>query len=59
MLDNYFVIVFLVPDIKTEEENFTPLHFAARYTPRIVDEDTECNQSVETDTSKQAVEFLV
>lgn len=47
----------------TKEENFTPLHFAARYTPRLVNEEAQQQQDLNTededDTSTKTVEFLV
>ena len=46
----------------TKEESFTPLHFAARYTPRLVNEEAQQQQDLNTDegdTSTKTVEFLV
>lgn len=43
------------PGIETREESFTPLHFAAQYTPQIIDKDV---QSEEVDSSKKVMEFL-
>ena len=33
------------PNARTREEGFTPLHFAARYTPRIIDRDIQLQES--------------
>lgn len=49
----YFVVVD--PNIRSQEENFTPLHFAARYTPRIVDRSVQLQES-EADAGGHAVE---
>lgn len=57
------------PDIKGSDDDLTPLHFSARYTPRIVDEAEEQLESVGGEnaaevttifsSSKKAVQFLV
>jgi hypothetical protein len=49
-------LLILDPDIKTRDEYFTPLHFAARYMPQIAEIDV---QTLERSSSKQVVEFLV
>ena len=54
-----FFFSLLDPGIQTEEERLTPLHFAARYTPRNVEDDAQEGQSTGTDSSKEAVAFLV
>ena len=55
-------------DIKGSDDDLTPLHFSARYTPRIVDEAEEQLESVGEEnaekvtifsSSKKAVQFLV
>ena len=54
-------------DIKGSDDDLTPLHFSARYTPRIVDEAEEQLESVGGNaqevtifsSSKRAVQFLV
>ena len=58
------------PNSRTREEGFTPLHFAARYIPRIIDRDVQLQESesgssvssVEVgkrSSSVQAVQYLV
>lgn len=58
------------PNSRTREEFYTPLHFAARYTPRIIDKDAQLQEfestavgnSVEVgklSTSAQAMQYLV
>ena len=57
----------LDPNTRTLEENFTPLHFAARYTPRIIDrevqlQETRADHAVEVgklSTSGRVMQFLV
>lgn len=44
------------PGIETSEESFTPLHFAAQYTPQIINKDVQLQ---EMDSSKQIVDYLV
>lgn len=56
----------LDPNVRTKEENFTPLHFAARYTPRIVDRDVQLQESEDRvvevgklSTSGHVMQYLV
>ncbi len=44
-IDLGFEIINLDPNITTTEEGLTPLHFAARYTPRIIDKDIQLQES--------------
>lgn len=47
-----YVYIFhaLDPNIRTKEEGYTPLHFAARYIPRVINKEF---QQQETDASAQ------
>ena len=61
---------FTDPNARTREENLTPLHYAARYIPRIIDmqqqlredEASASGQAVEVgklSTSAQSMQYLV
>ena len=58
-------MVVLVARIKTRDEKWTPLHFAARYRPRYKDDEEE-EEGEEGEgnvtylsSSKQAVQYLI
>ena len=67
---NSIVILFLDPNVRTREEKYTPLHFAARYIPRIIDKDVQLQEdqasksgsAIEVgklSTSAQVMQYLV
>ena len=68
MMTKIFVLspclAITVARIKTRDEKWTPLHFAARYRPRYKDDDDEEEEGEEgkvtyLSSSKQAVQYLI
>ena len=60
---NFTVLSITVARIKTRDEKWTPLHFAARYRPRYKDDDDEEEgeegKVTYLSSSKQAVQYLI
>ena len=45
-------ILCVDPNIRTREERFTPLHFSARYIPRIIDRDVQLQENEGTSSAE-------
>ena len=58
----YITLPTTVARIKTRDEKWTPLHFAARYRPRYKDDDDDEGEEGNVtylSSSKQAVQYLI